>query len=121
MSIEWFRDLVVCIFGLGVTVVVIFLAVLAFLLYRRLRPVLDSLKATTRTVENLSSCVEAEVARPLAQVAAFVQGIRQAVNLVSRFTKRKDADKDDPSQISKSNQLPSIERQCGPVSSQQAQ
>ena len=65
MTIEWFRDLVVCIFGLGVTVVVIFIAVLAFLLYRRLRPILDSVKTTTKTVENLSSCVEVEVARPL--------------------------------------------------------
>ena len=90
MSIEWFRDLAVCIFGLGATVVLIFLAVLAFLLYRRLSPVLDSMKATTKTVENLSSCVEAEVAKPLAQVAAFVQGIRQAVSLVRRFTERKE-------------------------------
>ena len=92
MSIEWFRDLVVCIFGLGATAAVIFLAVLALLLYRRLRPVLDSVKATTKTVENLSSCVEDEVAKPLAQVVAFVQGIRQAVGLVSRFTKKKEED-----------------------------
>jgi len=92
VSIEWFSDLVICIFGLAVTVVVIFLAVLVFLFYRRLRPVLDSLKATTKTVENLSSCVEVEVAKPLAQVAAFVQGIRQAVGLVSRFSKRKEED-----------------------------
>jgi hypothetical protein len=92
VSIEWFSDLVICIFGLAVTVAVIFLAVLAFLFYRRLRPVLDSLKATTKTVENLSSCVEVEVAGPLAQVAAFVQGIRQAVGLVRGFTKRKEED-----------------------------
>ena len=95
MSIEWFRDLVVCIFGLGATVVVISLAVLAFLLYRRLRPILDSVKTATKTMENLSSCVEVEVARPLAQVAAFVQGIRQAVGLVGRFTKRKEEDSDE--------------------------
>ena len=95
MSIEWFRDLVVCIFGLGATIAVIFLAVLAFILYRNLRPILDSLKSTTKTVENLSICVETEVARPLAQVAAFIQGIRQAVSLVSRFKKKKEVDGDD--------------------------
>jgi hypothetical protein len=95
VNIEWFRDLVVCIFGLGTVIAVIFMAVLAFLLYRQLRPLLDSLRATTKTVENLSSCVEVEVARPLAQVAAFVQGIRQAVSLVSRFTKKKEADRDE--------------------------
>jgi len=95
VSIEWFRDLVLCIFGLGATIAVIFIAVVVFLLYRRLKPVLDSLKATTKTVENLSSCVEVEVAKPLAQVAAFVQGIRQAVSLVSRFTKRKEEDRNE--------------------------
>lgn len=95
MSIEWFRDLVVCIFGLGTVVVIIFIAVLVFLLYRHLVPVLDSLRATTRTMETLSSCVEVEVAKPLAQVVAFVQGIRQAVSLVSRFTKKKEEDRDE--------------------------
>jgi hypothetical protein len=95
VSIEWFRDLVVCIYGLGTVIAVIFIAVLVFLLYRRLMPILDSLKATTKTVEDLSSCVEVEVARPLAQVAAFIQGIRQAVSLVSRFTKKKEEDSDE--------------------------
>jgi len=92
VSIEWFRDLVVCIFGLGATVAVIILVVLAFILFVKIKPILDSVKATTRTVENISSCVEEEVAKPLAQVAAFVQGIRQAVGLVSRFTKKKEED-----------------------------
>ena len=92
MSIEWFRDLVVCIFGLGAAVAVIILAVLAFILFVKVQPILNSLKATTRTVENISSCVEEEVVKPLAQVAAFVQGIRQAVGMVSKFTKKKEED-----------------------------
>lgn len=94
MSIEWFRDLAIVILGLGATVVLIFIGVLAFLLYRKLRPILNSLKATTKTVENISSTVEEEVSRPLAQVAAFVQGISQAVSLVSRFSRRKKGGKD---------------------------
>ena len=57
MSIEWLRDLAVCIFGLGATVVIIFIGVLAFLLYRRLKPILDSVIATTKTMENIASCV----------------------------------------------------------------
>jgi hypothetical protein len=92
VNIEWFRDLVMCIFGLGTVISVIFIAVLVFLLYRRIMPILNSLKATTKTVEGLASCVEVEVAKPLAQVAAFVQGIRQAVDLVGRFTKKKEED-----------------------------
>ncbi len=92
MSIEWFRDLVVCIFGLGATVAVIILAVLAFILFVKIQPVINSLKTTTKTVENISSCVENEVVRPLSQLAAFVQGIRQAVGMVGRFTKKKEED-----------------------------
>ena len=90
MSIEWFRDLVICIFGLGATVALIFMSVLALLLYRKIRPILDSSKATVKTVENISSCVGEEVARPLAQIVAFVQGITQAVSLFSRFSRKKE-------------------------------
>lgn len=90
MSIEWFRDLAICILGFGVTMVAIFIGVMAFLLYRKLKPILDSVKATTKTVENISSCVEEEVSRPLAQLAAFVQGIRQAISLFSGFARRKE-------------------------------
>jgi len=94
VSIEWFRDLAIVILGLGVTIVAVFIGVLAFLLYRKFRPILNSLKATTKTVENISSCVEEEVSRPLAQLAAFVQGISKAVNLVSRFSRKKEGGKD---------------------------
>ena len=90
MSIEWFRDLVLCIFGLSATVVVLFIGVLVFFCCRRIRPIIDSVKTTTRTVENLTSTVEEQVAEPLAKVAAFVQGVRQAVNLVSGFRKNKE-------------------------------
>jgi len=90
VNIEWFRDLAIVILGFGVTIVAIFIGLLAFLLYRKLRPILDSIKTTTKKVENVSSCIEEEVSRPLAQLAAFVQGIRQAISLVSRFARKKE-------------------------------
>ena len=93
MSIEWLRDLALCILGFEAAIVILFIGVLAFLFYRKLRPILDSVKSTTKTVENISSCVEEEVTRPLVQLAAFVQGIRQVVGLVSRFSKGKEGGK----------------------------
>ena len=90
MSIEEFRALVIILFGLGATVVLVFMGILAFSLYRKIKPILDSSRATVKTVENISSCVEEEVARPLAQVVAFVQGIAQAVSLFSRFSRKKE-------------------------------
>jgi Na+-transporting methylmalonyl-CoA/oxaloacetate decarboxylase gamma subunit len=95
VSIEWFRDLAIIIMGLGITIVAIFIGVLAWLLYRKVKPILKSVKATTKTVEKFSVTVEEEVYRPLAQVAAFIQGIRQAVNLAGRFTKAKRGGRDD--------------------------
>ena len=93
MGIEWFRDLAIVILGFGVTIVAIFIGVLAFMLYRKLRPILDSVKTTTKTVENISSTVAEEVSRPLAQLAAFVQGVRQAISLFSGFSRRKEGGK----------------------------
>jgi hypothetical protein len=46
-------------------------------------------------VENISSTVEVEVVKPLAQVAAFVQGIRQAISLVKQFARKKGEDEDE--------------------------
>ena len=66
--------------------------VLAFILFFKVQPILNSVKNTTRTMENISSCVGEEVVGPLAQVIAFVQGVRQAVGLVGRFTKSKEDD-----------------------------
>ena len=92
MSIEWFRDLILIIWGITATVVIAFIGVLAFLFYRRIRPALDSLKATTRTVENITSVVGEQVAGPLTKVAAFIQGVRQAVSLVSQLKNKKEED-----------------------------
>jgi len=80
VGMEWFRDLAIVILGFGVTIVVIFIGILAFMLYLKLRPILDSAKSTVKRVENISATLEEEVSRPLAQLAAFVQGVRQAVS-----------------------------------------
>lgn len=90
MSIEWFRDLIIVIWGIGATVVTITIGIVIVLFYRRIRPALDSVKATTKTVENITSVVGEEVAGPLAKVAAFVQGIRQATSLVNQFRNKQE-------------------------------
>jgi len=89
VSIEWFRDLSLCILGIGATAVIILIGVIALLLYLKLRPILNSVKDVTKTVENISSCMEEEVVRPLAHVAAFTQGLSQMVGLVRRYSKGK--------------------------------
>ena len=92
MSIEWFRDLAISILGIGVTAAAIFIGVLVFLLYRKVSTILDSAKATSKTIRNISSSVEEELAPPLAQIAALAQGVGQIISLFSRFSKRKKGD-----------------------------
>lgn len=88
MDIGWYRDLVICIFGLVTTIVVIFIAVLAYLLYSKLRPVMDSMKVTSATLQEITSTVKDEVVKPVVQFATLIRGITQGIDLVSRFFKR---------------------------------
>jgi len=95
MGIDWFRDLIICIFGLVAAGVFIFIAVLLFLLYRRVRVILDSVKATSRTIQGISSYVGDEVVKPVIEVAALIQGIRQGIDTISKFFKKKEGGKND--------------------------
>ncbi len=88
MSIDWFRDLVISIFGLVATGALIFIAVLSYSLYRRTRPILDSIKTTSAAIEGISSYVRDEVARPLVEVAAIVQGVSRGIEAVTKLFKK---------------------------------
>jgi len=95
MGIDWFRDLIICIFGLVAAGALIFIAVLSFLLYRRVRVILDSVKATSRTIQGISSYVGDEVVKPVIEVAAIIQGIRQGIDTISKFFKKKEGGRND--------------------------
>ncbi len=92
MSLDWFRDLVISIFGLVATGVLIFIAVLLYSLYRRAKPILDSVKTTVRTIQWVSSYVE-EVAKPVIHVVALIRGIRQGVGTISKIFEKEDGGK----------------------------
>ena len=90
MDIGWFRDLVICISGLVVTVVVIFIAVLAYLLYNSARSLMDSIKATSATINEISSAVRDDIVRPVLQWVTLIKGVFQGIDLVSRFFKKEE-------------------------------
>ena len=89
MSIDWFRDLVISISGLVVTGVLIFIAVLLYSLYRKISSILDSARATSTTIKEVSSYVGIEVIKPVIQIVAIAQGIRQGIDTASKFFKKK--------------------------------
>ena len=90
MDIEWARDLIICISGSVVTMVIIFIAVLAYSLYHRTRSILDSVDATATTIKELSSYVADEVVKPIIQVLSLVQGIRQGIDSITKYFKKEE-------------------------------
>lgn len=90
MSIEWWRDLVIVIFGIGATILVCVSIILMFVCYARVKPILKSVTATMRKIEDITTCVEEGLIEPLSRAAAFVQGIRQAASMMGRFSKKKE-------------------------------
>ena len=88
MSIDWFRDLIICISGLVATGVLILVAVLSYSLYRRTRSILDSMETTSKTIQGISSYVGGEVVKPVFEIVALAQGIRQGIDTVSKFFKK---------------------------------
>jgi hypothetical protein len=77
MTIEWFRDLVIIIFGLATTLSVLALLLLGILLYVR--------------ANNLIKRIEKSMSGPLAVIMAVIQGVRQAKMMMNVF-KRKGGD-----------------------------
>ena len=74
MSIEWLRDLIICINGIVAIGFFIFLSVLACKLYRRAGPVLETASA---------------ISTMLAPMVAVVQGIRQGIATFGGFFSKK--------------------------------
>ena len=89
MTMEWFSQLVIVIFGLSATVAVIIFTVLGLMGYLRVRKILDSVKATTKSVETIVEDVEAEIAGPLGTAIAVIRGIREGMGFFSSLGGKK--------------------------------
>lgn len=94
MSIDWFRDLIISIAGLVVAGVLIFIAVILYSLYRKTNSILNSMQATSTTIQKVSSYIGDEVVKPVIEVVALVQGIRQGIDTISKFFKKEEGGKD---------------------------
>jgi len=94
MSIDWFRDLIICIAGVVAAGVLIFIAVILGLLYRKTNFILNSLQSTSTTIQKVSSYIGDEVVKPVIEVVALAQGIRQGIDTISKFFKKEEGGKD---------------------------
>ena len=85
MTIEWFRDLVIIIYGLVGAVFLIALGIMAFSLYRRLKAILDSLKVTSSNIQEISTVAKEQIVRPIIQVGSVFQAITKWIEVISGY------------------------------------
>jgi len=82
MSLAELRDLFIVIFslvGIGAT---IFVSILLFLVFLRVRSILDAGRETMGNIRDISSIVTDNIVKPLIGIAGFVQGLRQALEFI---------------------------------------
>jgi tellurite resistance protein TehA-like permease len=91
MDIAWFRDLSVIVLAIGVVIMAIIMAVIALKLYRKIRPIIDSVKATAANVQEISAFVKEAVVKPIICISTIIQGIRQGIEgFTNMFKKEKE-------------------------------
>jgi predicted PurR-regulated permease PerM len=88
MSIEWFRDLIIVIYGFLGIIVLIFVIIIASLIYKKTRTVLNSIQATTNEVKQIIDTIKIEFVDPIVQAMAVVQGIKQGISTISKLFRK---------------------------------
>lgn len=88
MSIEWFRDLIICIYGIIGILALILFSVFVVLFYRKAKLVMSSVQNTTDSVNEVVRTVKADFVSPAVQMMAMVQGIKQIANIINSFFKK---------------------------------
>jgi uncharacterized protein YoxC len=95
MSIEWFRDLIIVIYGFFGIIVLIFLVVLAILIYQKTRTVLNAIQSTTDDIKKVVSTIKEEFVDPLVQLMAIIQGVKQGINVISQLFRKNKGGNDE--------------------------
>ena len=85
MTIEWWRDLIIIIYGVVGAVFLAVICVMAFSLYRRIKTILDSLKITSSNIEEISNVAREQIVTPITQVGSIFQGISRWIAMISGY------------------------------------
>ena len=88
MTIGWFRDLVIIIYGLFRLAFLTLIGLMVFSLFRRLEVILDSLKVTSANIEEISTVAREQMVRPIMQVGGVFQGITRWIEMISGYFKK---------------------------------
>jgi len=88
VTIEWFRDLIIIIYGLVGAAFLISIGIMAFRLFRRLQDILDSLKVTSSNIQEISTVAKEQIITPMVQVGNVFQGITRWIEMISGYFKK---------------------------------
>ena len=91
MTLAELRDLFIVIFAVVGIGAAVFVSLMAFVLYRKLRDILDSGRAITGDIRSITSSVSQDLVKPLASISGIVQGVAKVLEFLFE---RKKEDKD---------------------------
>lgn len=102
MEIAWFRDLAICILGLVAILAIIFITIIVFVLYRKVKRIMDSAESISVSAKGIVAdvresvdSVKGEVLSPVIQLMAIVQGVRQGMDVFGKFFKKEEGGSND--------------------------
>jgi hypothetical protein len=88
VTIEWFRDLTIIVYGVVAAVFLIALGIMAFALFRRIKVILDSLTVTSANIQEISTVAREQIVRPMIQVGGVIAGITAWIEKIGSYFKK---------------------------------
>ncbi len=88
MTLAELRDLFIVIFAVVGIGAAVFVSLMAFMLYRKLRDILESGRAITGDIRSITSSVSQDLVKPLASISGIVQGVAKVLEFL--FERRKE-------------------------------
>lgn len=87
MGIEWFRDLSVTILCFVTTGVLIFAAIILYLLYRKIKTTLFQVQTLVKRVNDTVNALEGMI-KPILSVHSIISGINRGFNFTKKMFKK---------------------------------
>ena len=88
MTLAELRDLFIIIFAVLGIGAMLFVSVMMFVLFRKLRDILDSGRSITGDIRSITSALSQDVVKPLASISGIVQGVARVLEFL--FDRRKE-------------------------------
>jgi hypothetical protein len=93
MDVATIRDLIIITYGILGIVLLVSGAVLAFLLYGKVAPILDDVNSIMDKVKTLSTYASKEIVEPLIALSVAIQSVAEGLRQLRRIFSGKGSDR----------------------------